>query len=374
MAFLGDLAAGTLGVRVVPPAGTVVEDNPDHARLRDEQSGLSWMLTFNKGLQLDLGMDHWNELVIDARRQTRALFESLIKGARWPRLEDPEFSPLIEIERFVLPGGAGLSVLFRSHFEPGFETVTGHTLVPTARGVFHARWVAGTHQTGFRESLLFMTARMQGRDMPTLDFFDAAVHDEQFPHHVLSIARSAKLWWRDRLELTAPPPPPQRGEITVPQLACTVTLPPRFAPRDVVRYDFGPAAYFSRASFSSHDGIDQLQVARFDERLGDSFQAELYIARSARTEASELTSGWENVTVKVEKGRSHMAPWLPSTIVVAEATRPDHPRTRILWEWSCAERTHQIWKIFLYTTTAIPVDEMREIVQAVRDSLRFEPS
>lgn len=92
----------------------LVEEDTDYARLRDPGTGAIWTVELDRGVYLDLGMDHWSELVIDARRQTRSLFESMM-SARWPRLDDPAFSPLIEIERFVLPGGAGLYVLHRSH-------------------------------------------------------------------------------------------------------------------------------------------------------------------------------------------------------------------------------------------------------------------
>jgi len=370
--FLADLAAGTLGVRVVPPPLTVVEDHADHARLRDDRFGLSWMLTFNAGLHLDLGMDCWNELVTDARRQTRALFESMIQRDRWPRLDDPAFSPLIEAERFVLPGGAGLSVLFRTHCEPGHETVTGHTLVPTAHGLFHARWISAARETGGRESVLFAEAHLQGRSTPTLDFFDAAVHDARFPQHVLSIARSVKLWWRGRLELTAPPPPPPRGAIALPELGCAITPPPRFAHYETARHPFGAAAYFNRASFSSLDAIDKLQIARFAEPLGQLQLTELFahMFELARADASEFTHGMEGVTYSATKGRPYSEPWLPSIVAVAEGTRPGYPRSRLVWEWSFAERTYQLWMVLLYTTTAIPVDELHQTVQAVRDSLR----
>jgi hypothetical protein len=372
VAFLADLAAGTLGVRVVPPRLTVVEDNPDHARLRDDQFGLSWLLTFNHALHLDLGMDCWNELVRDTRRQTRALFESMIQRDRWPRLDDPEHSPLIECERFVLPGGAGLTVLFRTHCEPGLETITGHTLVPTAHGLFHARWVSAARDTGGRESVLAAEAHLQGRGTPTLDFFDAAVHDARFPRHVLSLARSVKLWWRDRLELTAPPPPPTRGEVALPELGCAVTLPPRFARYEIAHHAFGAAAYFNRSSFSSLDGIDKLQIARFREPLGHLQLTQLFahMFEVARADATEFTQNLEDVTFTADKGRPYQDPWLPSIVAVAEGTRPGYPRSRLVWEWSFAERTYQLWKVLLWTTTAIPVAELRHTVQAVRDSLR----
>lgn len=201
-------------------------------------------------------MDHWPELVADARRQIRAFFESMMRE-RWPRLDDPAFSPLIELERFVLPGGAGLYVLLRSHMIPGYETVTGHTLRPTATGLFDVSWVVGTYQTGARESSLAAQAHLQGRPIPSLDFMDSAVHDDRFPSHVVSIARRQKSWWHGRLELVSPPPAPTRGRITLPDLGCSVVLPPRFAPSQAAFQDWGHAAYFTRASFSCANGIDR---------------------------------------------------------------------------------------------------------------------
>jgi hypothetical protein len=173
---------------------------------------------------------------------------------------------------------------------------------------------------------------------------------------VLSLARSVKLWWHGRLELTAPPPPPARGELALPELGCSVTPPPRFVLGQTARHPFGPAAYFWRTSFSSLDAIDKLQIARFDAPVAGVAQ----LHELARADAREFTQGLDGVTYTADVGR----PSLPSIVAVAEGTRPDYPRSRLVWEWSLG------WKVLIYTTTAIPVDELRQTVQAVRDSLR----
>ncbi len=372
MGFLTELADGVHGVRATLPVPLVEEEDTDYARLRDPDTGAIWTVGFHRGVYLDLGMDHWSGLVTDARRQTRAFFESMMR-ARWPRLDDPEFSPLIEIERFVLPGGAGLYVLLRSHMVPGYETVTGHTLLPTASGLFDVRWVVGTNQTGARESTLAAEAHLQGRPIPTLDFMDSAVHDARFPSHVVSIARGLKSWWRGRLALTAPPPPTTRGRVTLPDLGCSVVLPPRFAHSQTAFHDWGHAAYFARASFSSANGIDQLLIGRLDATLDHLAVDDVFahVFRTAQQEASAMMDDHADVTYAAAPARRHSDPWLPSIVAVAEGTPQGRPRHRLVWEWSVAEKPWQLWKILLFTTTTVPLDELKGIVYAVRDSLQI---
>ena len=316
-------------------------------------------------------MDHWPELVTDARRQSRVFFESMMRE-RWPRLDDPAFSPLIELERFVLPGGAGLYVLLRSHMIPGYETVTGHTLLPTATGLFDVSWVVGTTQTGARESSLAAQAHLQGRPIPSLDFMDSAAHDEHFPSHVVSIARRQKSWWHGRLELVSPPPPPTRGRITLASLGCSVELPPRFAPSQTAIHNWGHAAYFTRASFSCANGIDQLLIGRLDADLGHLSASDLFghALTNAHDEATAMTADQADVTYTAAPARRYSAPWLPSVVAVAEGTPRGRPRRRLVWEWSVAEQPRQLWKVLFFTTTAVPVDELKSLVYAVRDSLR----
>jgi len=371
MGFLTELADGVHGVRATLPVPLVEEEDTDYARLRDPGTGAIWTVGFNRGVHLDLGMDHWSGLVTDARRQTRALFEAMMRE-RWPRLDDPAFSPLIEIERFVLPGGAGLYVLLRSHMVPGYETVTGHTLLPTASGLFDVSWVVRTNQTGVRESALAAVAHLQGRPIPTLDVMDSAVHDARFPSHVVSIARRLKSWWHGRLELTAPPPAPTRGRVTLPELGCSVVLPPRFAHSQTAFHDWGHAAYFTRASFSSANGIDQLLIGRLDADLGHLAVDDVFAHTftTARQEASAMMDDQADVTYAAAPARRYSDPWLPSIVAVAEGTPQGRPRRRLVWEWSVAEKQWQLWRILFFTTTAVPLDELKSIVYAVRDSLQ----
>jgi hypothetical protein len=371
MGFLAELAGGVHGVRATLPVPLVEEEDTDYARLRDPGTGAIWTVELNRGVYLDLGMDHWSELVTDARRQTRSLFESMM-SARWPRLDDPAFSPLIEIEPFVLPGGAGLYVLHRSHMVPGHETVTGHTAVPTMSGLFHVWWIVGTSHTGGRESVLAAEASVQGRPIPTLDLMDSAVHDARFPSHVVSIARRLRSWWHGRLELTAPPPAPTRGRVTIPELGCSVMLPPRFAHSQTAFHGWGHAAYFSRASFSSRNGIDQLLIGRLDASVGHLAVNDVFahMFTTAKQEASAMMDDHADVTYAAAPARRYDDPWLPSIVAVAEGTPRGRPRRRLVWEWSVVENQWQLWKILVFTTTAVPVDELKSIVYAVRDSLQ----
>ena len=78
-------------------------------------------------------------------------------------------------------------------------------------------------------------------------------------------------------------------------------------------------------------------------------------------------SSWTALAVSPPSATST---WLPSIVAVAEGTPQGRPRRRLVWEWSVAKKQRQLWKILFFTTTAVPLDELKRIVYAVRDSLQ----
>src|SRR5688500_18218439 len=108
-AFLNDIARGRFGLRMsLSPHLALVEQSATWARMVDREREVGWTFAFHD-LRLDLGADLWPQLQVDAERQTRLLFASMARSQP-PRSADPSWTPLIEIERFELPGGAGLTV------------------------------------------------------------------------------------------------------------------------------------------------------------------------------------------------------------------------------------------------------------------------
>jgi hypothetical protein len=370
--FLDDLAGGRLGIAVVPPPHLMLtEQGPSWARLSDRESDISWTYAFHQ-LRLDLGADQWARLRVDAERQARLLFASMAR-TQPPRTADPEWTPLVELERFELPDGAGLTVLHRTHYEPGFETVTGHTLIPAAAGLFEARWVTRARQTGGRESVLTLQSRLDGGPpVPGQAYLDDPSFDSRFPEHPLTTARAASSWWRGgRVVLTAPAPIPHRGEIHLPSVHCAVTPPPRFMLSRVVSSDWGECCYFDRVSFSGFEGIDRLAISRNNEWLGIS-GATGALAPHGEQHARHLLRGHTDVTCssmvappRLPDGR----PRDPAVMVLAEGTDSERVRTRLAWHWSI-DSTGQVWSLGILSNAAVPVAELLRDLDMTRTSLR----
>jgi hypothetical protein len=113
-------------------------------------------------------------------------------------------------------------------------------------------------------------------------------------------------------------------------------------------------------------------IGRLDANLGhlgvDDVFAHMFT--TAQQEASATMDDHADVTYAAAPARRYTDPWRPSIVAVAEGTPRGRPRRRLVWEWSVAEKQSQLWKILFFTTTAIPLDELKRIVYAVRDSLQ----
>lgn len=353
MGLLAKLADGSLGLEVTPPPIEITADDDDVVDLVDRDREIFWKLQFLPRVHLDLGEDHWDLLVRDAQRQSRALLASLRSGPV-SFLDDDEWSPLVELAPFELPaGGRCLGVIHRTHLQPGFETVTAHTLVPTAHGLFDARWVTRTHEPGPRATTL-------GADEPA--------RDAEFPDDPLSRARAMKAWCWRRIRVTEPPPSPARGPVLLPALGVTVTPPPRFQLARIT--DEGPftSAYFRRASFSSFDGVDMLEVTRYANMRRGNVGAAAMLEQMARMRVRGWMPHAEGFTAElIEPER--VTRWQEAVTAIAEGTTPGHPRGRLVWELAF-DGDGALWSFLLSTTTAVPRSELLADVNAVRASVR----
>jgi hypothetical protein len=144
MALLEDLAAGTLGLVVEPPPRLVpTKHTATSVAFSDPVLGLGWWFYFFPDVHLAL--EPGESLQRDVHRHTRLLFDTMFahdapqlpSDAR-PRTADAAWTPVVEIEPFVVAGTTALTVLHRMHYRPMRESVMGHTLVPVAKGLFEA--------------------------------------------------------------------------------------------------------------------------------------------------------------------------------------------------------------------------------------------
>jgi hypothetical protein len=270
-----------------------------------------------------------------------------------PRTADASWSPVIEVERDEL----GLDVLHRMQYEPGRESVMGHTLVPVEQGLFEARWFCREPAaTGYREVAAVLKSGKDGL-LPQQAYDDPAL-DEPFPHHPLSRARAAKLWPDEAgLRVIAPAPPAPAGDVTL-ATGCTIAAPPRFRLQRSLDL-------LARVSFSGTDGIDRLVVTRGKEPLrGPEVVHRLGKLAADQSRSLYERSGLVNVTCDAR-------PDGDAVVVVTEgdASVPGVGRTRAVARWFVDDEGG-VWSICIATTVAVPLDELRDDVAAVARSWR----
>jgi len=284
MGLFESLRDGVLGVEMVFPPTVEPSDWAEMSfQFAGPRAGVGWWVFFFPEISLDLSDNGWPTLTRDVGRQARALFEQMFRGrdmpperrAQGPRTNDATWSPLIEVERVSIDGGAGLYALHRMTYEPGSEILMGHLLVPCAAGLAEARWVTTAPVTGIREAVwtdkMLRTSGVEAAlAHPGQAVFDDPALDAEFPDHPLSIAREARRWLAKevRVRVLRPAWRDERSTIDLPALGYSLVPPPRFGPPVTGPGPRGrPWARSSRASISGSDGIDWFYVHAFPTPL-----------------------------------------------------------------------------------------------------------
>ncbi len=360
MAFLDELAAGAFGLAATPPAQwTMTAHGDGSAAFVDRERGVGWWLYFFRDLHLDVDPAHDEQLSRDISRHARLLFDTLFAQSTdqkrpEPRTADASWTPVIEIEREELAGGTALCVLHRMQYEPGRESIMGHTLVPLEQGLFEARWFCReAAATGYREVAAVLKSGTGGL-LPQQAYDDPAL-DEPFPHHPLSRARAAKLWHEEAgVRVSAPAPAVPAGEVML-ATGCAITAPPRFRLQRSLDL-------LSRVSFSGTDGVDRLIVTRAKEPLRGR---ELGMLAADQSRGLYERSGLANVTCEVQRSEGD------AVLVVTEGdpSVAGVGRARAVARWF-VDDDGGVWSICLATTVAVPVGELRDDVAAVARSWR----
>jgi hypothetical protein len=123
MSLLTDLKRGRGGVRLAVPARlTVGKEDEKSANLHDAARGVAWHLSRYEH-HLDLRPEHYDGLVRDVERHTRALFETYARHLppHPLRTKDPVWSPVVSVERVQVDGRDALTVIHRMSYQPGNE-------------------------------------------------------------------------------------------------------------------------------------------------------------------------------------------------------------------------------------------------------------
>ncbi len=295
------------------------------------------------------------------------------------RTEDPEWSPVVEVERVRIAGAEALLVVHRMLYEPTRETVMGHLLVPLARGLFEFRVMQPAPTSGVRESAL--TARLlassdnQGKDpMEVMDgvgqaYFDDPKHDAMFPEHPLTEVRAALRWLLEegRVEIIDPPSSLAPGEFSASRSGFAVTPPPRY-----VRMSSGHLGQgvlrFSRLSFAVTEGVQVLTVARLESSASAVLKPQdlQRLAEMGEREAAPI--GAKNLKVEARilpgaGGRPHVRVYRAYD---EEGKAPQHVASR----WFVDE-DGRIVMVSVTSARCVPAEELFEQAEDVVRSFRL---
>jgi len=385
MGLFESLRDGVLGVQMEFPQTVTPSDWTDQSfQFPGHRPNVGWWAFFFPGINLDLSDAGWPTLTRDINRQSRALFEQMFRGrdmtperqVRGPRTNDPNWSPVVELERGSIDGGSTLYVLHRMTYEPGSEILMGHVLVPCADGLAEARWVTTAQVTGIRETIWTDKAlRTSGAEValkhPGQAVFDDPALDADFPDHPLSIAREARRWFgrEVRVRVLRRAWHDERAAVALPEIGYSLVPPPRFPPPSTDPGPRGrPWAGSNRASISGSDGIDWFYVHAFPAplrlRLGsqerrlaaevEKLALEVYTAADVQRIRSEVVSsgtvdGRASVNVVLE-GDGHLGPLRMSVHGTA--------------------REGRIVTLWLMTSATLPSDDMLAEVNEAARTLR----
>ena len=273
MSFVNQLSRGELGVQFSIPEEFVVEEDTGESLMAVSAKSGATLWVFYSRDPLDVNPAHSSSLRQDLERAARDIF--IMTSKQMPRekplerlrTDDPSWSPLIEVTPLSLPGGAGLSVLHRTLYEPGRESIMGHLLIPVRDGMIEVRTFHFSQQTGYRESavviLKMRASPLQPGEEPTdrmrriasqRDYDDPAL-DEKFSEHPLSRARQLLRTLQERLVVVEPPKTPP-AEIISASLRCAFTPPPRY----LLSEESGARIRLVKMSIAATDGCSILTV------------------------------------------------------------------------------------------------------------------
>lgn len=250
MAFIEDLKNGLPGVQFAVPEGWQVhEDQERRAVLLDNERKVGWHLVHTPW-RLDLRRQHDEVLRRDIERHARYTFVEQYKQIELPpgserpppRVLDPTWSPIIEIDHIRVGEAPALLILRRVAYEPAIEVVLGHVQIPLVTGLCDLTVFHRTNETGGREGALLEKALLKypGETPQALvqrlgqRYFDDPAHDATFPGHALTLVRGALRWLlggpEQRIKVTAPMGEMPAGELGLPMASCAVQVPPRYVP------------------------------------------------------------------------------------------------------------------------------------------------
>ena len=240
MSLVTALRSGSLGATFELPNDVALVRDDDHtAVFVDRENGVTWWAFFVEGLYLDLSPRHEAPLRRDVENHARYLFESAFASPDIPdrspnvepRTADATWSPVTDLELGTMGDARALFVIHRMHYEPGLETVMGHALLPLRAGLLELRAVAGTRQTGLRETTLSMSAHLRAERRPAEELasdalrFDDPAFDGMFPDHPLSRVRAALRRCRTRTtRVDAPASMRPTGKLRSPRTAAPSLL------------------------------------------------------------------------------------------------------------------------------------------------------
>jgi hypothetical protein len=299
-----------------------------------------------------------------------------------PRTEDPDWSPVVSIERVLLDTSMALSVVHRMAYEHGLEIVMGHLLVPLRSGLFEFRVIAANKgPTGVRESQLFSQALAEAgvktheeaqRLMRSLSSDDPR-YDSRFPDHPLSVVRSMlrMLATPGVIQLTQPEPSAPANEVVLPEIGCAITPPRRYVRTPG---SAGTLVRFSRVAFAGGragtDGVQELVVIRLAaEVIPEGPQRLKKLVAAAEDLARSMSEGAPGARVETwtSEGEGNDAHALAHAEFQPEAH--GEPRQRLVLRiFTGAGGVEQI--LMLRASACVPKAELLEELEAVIQSWR----
>lgn len=288
MGFIDDLKKGLPGLKLaIPDAWKRQEEQERRAILVDNERKVGWHIV-HAPWRADLRRERFDEHRRDIERHARFMFEQQYQqiqlqaqpGQPAPqrppvRTSDPEWSPIISVEKVTIDGVPSVMTLRRIAYEPAMEAVVANVIIPLATGMIDITIFQHTQQTGYRETNLLNLAlqKYPGEGLQKLAkrlgqaHFDDPANDAQFPNHPLTCVRVAMKWLlglgKESLEVTARAPelPAERAEVELPTVGCAVQVPPRYlvVPEGVLPIPMG-VAVMSRVILEGGDEPQMLDV------------------------------------------------------------------------------------------------------------------
>lgn len=341
------LRDGRFGLRLpIPSSLTLEKDTEFIAQLADPATGVRYDFFFFSELHLVIRDGMRPAMERHARYMFDDAWKKNINEGR-PRTDDPEWSPLVDVEALTVAGVPALRTTHRMLYHRGREMVMGHLMIPLRDGLFETRVIAMARETGFRESVLLMKSGVEG--FLKQSEYDDPAHDELFPQHCLSLTRAAirnVISWGPRV--VAPAPEFSSGEIRYPKLGCAFKLPPGF----VLAQDHD----LYRVGFCGTDGVEVLRIRAADRAVPDLRAHAAQATRELHARAPDLTH-----TLSEQNGR---------VLVIVEGEVPGMVPTRnaLLWFRDAKDK---VWSLTLLSHPAIPVEVMAGELAAAADSFRL---